>query len=87
MRAGSRISGSKMPLLRFVARIANQSQNGPHTSRAMMQPTAGAKLAKPMLADEKLYGGFERIGDSNRTSKRKAFAAPAMVQAAQHTIG
>lgn len=87
IRAGSLISGSRMPLLRLVARMATQSESGPATVRPIIAPTAGAKLAKPTEADEKLYGGLERIGDSNRTSSKNALAAPAIVQAAQHMMG
>lgn len=87
IRAGNLISGSKMPWFFFVALIATQSQNGPQTSSATTHPTAGAKFANPMLAEEKLYGGFDNIGDSNSTSSRNALAAPAMVHEAQHTMG
>lgn len=85
--AGSRISGSKTPLFRLLDRSATQSAKGPHTSSATMVPTAGAKFENPIAAGEKLYGGFDRMGDSKSMSSRKAFAAPAVVQAAQHTMG
>ena len=45
--AGRRISGSRMPPLRLVARAETQSERGPAVARPIIAPTRTAKLVKP----------------------------------------
>ena len=56
--AGRRISGSRTPPLRLVARAETQSLNGPAVARPMKAPTSMAKFVKPVLVSNffELYG-------------------------------
>jgi hypothetical protein len=46
--AGKRISGSRTPRLRLVARAETQSLNGPAVARPIKAPTSMAKFVKPV---------------------------------------
>ena len=56
--AGKRISGSRTPPLRLVARAETQSLNGPAVARPMKAPTSMAKFVKPVLVSFFLLSNF-----------------------------
>ena len=57
IKAGNRISGSRIPPFFLVALIEIQSESGPFVARPMNVPIQVAKLKKPMVWLLKLYGG------------------------------
>jgi len=52
-----------------------------------MPPPINAKLTKPRVEGEKLYGGAENPGDSNRFNTKRELAPKPTQHAAKMTMG
>ncbi len=84
---GSLISGSLIPLFLLVSCILTQSLSGPFVSSPMMAPMRMAKLKKPIVKGEYIYGGSLNACVCVRLIVRNEEALQDTTNEANSTIG